>query len=100
MNIAEVNTANKETLMKISGIGAKKASALIQERSQGLFKSFEDLERVKGVGKKMISNIKNDVQSKSKKEISTKESKEKTTVITQSAKSPSTNEITKEALKK
>jgi competence protein ComEA len=90
MNIAEVNTANKETLMKISGIGAKKASALIQERSQGLFKSFEDLERVKGIGKKMISNIKNDVKSKSKKEITTKESKEskeKTTVITQSAKS-------------
>jgi len=61
MSLSELNSASKEDLMKINGIGKAKATAIIQERKKGKFKSFEDLQRVKGVGPQVTSNIKNDV---------------------------------------
>jgi competence protein ComEA len=68
MSISEVNTATKEQLMEIKGIGDKKASAIITLRNEGNFTSFDDVQKVSGIGKKMIENIQNDVKSKSMSE--------------------------------
>jgi len=92
MSLSQLNSASKADLMKINGIGEAKAEAIIKERAKGKFKSFEDLQRVKGVGPQMASNIKNDikvgdkvkkvktsakkgVKSKTKKVVDTKKSK-------------------------
>ena len=62
MSLSQLNSASKADLMKINGIGEAKAEAIIKERAKGKFKSFEDLQRVKGVGPQMASNIQNDVK--------------------------------------
>jgi len=72
MSLAELNSASKEDLMKINGIGEAKATAIIQERKKGKFKSFEDLQRVKGVGPQVALNIKNDVKAGKQMKNSTK----------------------------
>ena len=49
--IININTADKEALMSIKGIGEKRADAIIAYRDQnGSFKSIEQLADVKGVG--------------------------------------------------
>lgn len=66
MTISEINSATKAELIEIKGIGDKKASAIITLRNKGNFSTFDDVQKVSGIGKKMIENIKNDVKSKSK----------------------------------
>ena len=61
MSLSQLNSASKNDLMKINGIGEAKAAEIIKERKKGKFKSFEDLQRVKGVGPQVASNLKNDV---------------------------------------
>ena len=39
--------------------------AIIKERKKGEFKSFEDFQRVKGIGEKMALKVKNSVKSSS-----------------------------------
>lgn len=68
MSLKGLNSASKEELMAIKGIGEKKAQAILEERGKAKFKSFSDLERVKGIGPQTAANIKNDVKSKSAKE--------------------------------
>ena len=49
----ELNTASKELLTHVSGIGPKLAERIIAYRDQtGVFKSREELKNVKGLGKK------------------------------------------------
>ena len=69
MSLNQLNGASKAELMEISGIGEKKAAAIMEARK---FKSFDDVLKVKGVGEKLVSNIKNDVKSQSKSKKSTK----------------------------
>jgi competence protein ComEA len=53
-----VNTANQKELESIKGIGPAKAKAIMDYRSKnGPFKSIEDLDKVKGVGKKTLAEI-------------------------------------------
>lgn len=59
MSLEELNSVTKEELMQIKGIGEAKAEAIINERKKGKFKSFEDFQRVKGVGEKMTLKVKN-----------------------------------------
>jgi len=64
MTIKEVNKASKEELTQIKGIGDAKADAIIKARKESKFKTFDDLEKVKGVGPALVGNIKNDTKVK------------------------------------
>ena len=72
MSLKELNKADKSELMEIKGIGDAKADAILKERKNGKFKSFEDFTRVKGVGEAMANNVKHDVKSTKKSEKETK----------------------------
>jgi competence protein ComEA len=66
MSLSQLNSASKTDLMKINGIGEAKATAIIKARAKGKFKSFDDLQKVKGIGPSITSNLKNDVTSQAK----------------------------------
>ena len=51
----DINTADKKELVGLSGIGAKKADAIIEYRDANCFSSVDELAKVKGIGKKIIS---------------------------------------------
>jgi competence protein ComEA len=52
-----INTADKETLMAVKGVGEKRAEAIIAFREQnGPFKSVDDLLLVKGVGQSIVDD--------------------------------------------
>ena len=72
MSLNKLNSASKAELMEINGIGEAKASAIIKERKKGKFKSFEDFQRVEGVGEATAKNVKNDVKMKKEPKKSTK----------------------------
>ena len=69
MSLNQLNSVSKTELMEIKGIGEAKAAAIMKARK---FNSFDDVLKVKGVGEKLVSNIKNDVKSQSKLKKSTK----------------------------
>ena len=57
-----INTAPESELIKLSGIGAAKAGAIINYRTEnGAFKKIEDIKRVSGIGEAIYENIKNDI---------------------------------------
>ena len=64
MTLSQLNKATKAELMEISGIGEAKANAILNERKKGEFKSFEDFQRVEGIGAQTAANVKAGVKSK------------------------------------
>ena len=58
-----VNTADAKTISDaLSGIGLKKAEAIVKYRTEkGLFKTADDLTNVKGIGKKTVEKNKKDI---------------------------------------
>ncbi len=61
-NKISINSASKEELMTLNGIGEAKADAIINYRNEnGLFKTIEDLKNVSGVGNSVFEKIKNNI---------------------------------------
>jgi competence protein ComEA len=57
-----INTATKEELNSLAGIGPMKAEAIIKYRQEkGLFKNVDELKNVYGIGDKLFERIKSDV---------------------------------------
>jgi len=57
-----LNTATKEELIALSGIGPAKAQAILDYRTaHGAFKSVEELKDVKGIGAKRFEKLKPDL---------------------------------------
>lgn len=62
MAAVDLNTATKEQLESVKGIGPKKAQDIIDYRKKnGSFKSVSDLKNVKGFGDKSIANMKGQI---------------------------------------
>ncbi len=60
-----INTADKETLTSLPGVGEVKAEAIIQYRKDhGEFKNTEDLVNVKGIGSKTLEKLAKEVTIK------------------------------------
>lgn len=57
-----INTANKEQLQTLSGIGPSKAEAIIKHRDKyGAFPNVDALLNVNGIGQKTLDNFKDDI---------------------------------------
>lgn len=53
-----INTADEKTLQSITGIGAKKAASIVAYRkTQGKFKTIDDLTHVKGISVAMLEKL-------------------------------------------
>jgi competence protein ComEA len=58
-NLVNINTASKEELDSLPGIGESKAEDIIKYRDQkGLYKTIEDIQNVPGIGPSIFSKIK------------------------------------------
>ena len=61
----DINQADVKQLMKLPGIGKKKAQAIVDYRQQnGLFQSVEELSKVKGIGKKLSQKLQAKIEAK------------------------------------
>ena len=57
-DLVNINTADKDTLTRLPGIGQSKAAAIITYREEnGLFSSKEDIKNVSGIGDATYANI-------------------------------------------
>lgn len=57
-----INTADSTQLQTLSGIGEKKAAAIIQYREEnGPFQSVDDLTEISGIGEKTLEKIKSSI---------------------------------------
>ena len=62
-DVININTANKEQLMKISGVGKTKAEEIISYREKnGDFKKKEDITKVHSIGKATFEKIKDKIE--------------------------------------
>lgn len=60
--VVNINTANKEELTSIKGVGDKRAQDIIDYRKKhGDFKSVDDLQKVPGIGSTFLKQIRSDV---------------------------------------
>lgn len=60
--LININTASKENLMTLSGVGEGTAEKIIKYReNSGYFNTIEDIMNVQGIGESKFNNIKNDI---------------------------------------
>ena len=60
-NKININEANLNELMTISGIGESKAKAIIEYRNKNKFKKIEDIKNVDGIGENLFASIKESI---------------------------------------
>ena len=58
VRLLNINTATKEELMNLSGIGESKAIKIIEYRESNKFKSIEEIMNVPGIGSSIFEKIK------------------------------------------
>ena len=56
-----INTANKQELMTLDGIGSSTADKIIKYRDNATFESIEDIMEVPSIGKSKFEKIKDDI---------------------------------------
>jgi competence protein ComEA len=62
MAVVNINTATKEELTSLKGVGEKRAQEIIDYRKKnGNFKSVDDLEKVPGIGPGLMKQIRSQV---------------------------------------
>ncbi|QOP43218.1 helix-hairpin-helix domain-containing protein [Sulfurimonas sediminis] len=54
LSAVDINNASKSELTTLSGIGAKKAEAVLAYRAKHCFKNVDDLTAVKGISTKTV----------------------------------------------
>ena len=99
MSLSALNSASKSELMEINGIGEAKAAAIIKERRKGKFKSFEDFQRVEGIGAQTADNLKRGVKSKEGVKKVAKKTKKKAAKKTKTSKKDVTEKESKKMKK-
>lgn len=60
-NKVNINSADKNTLMNLTGIGEKTAEKIIEYRKENKFERVEDIKNVSGIGEKKYEKIKNEI---------------------------------------
>ena len=61
-SIISINTATKEQLQTLPGVGEAKAQSIIEYRNKnGLFAKIEDIKNVSGIGEALFEKIKNNI---------------------------------------
>ena len=59
--LININTASKEVLMTLSGIGESKALAIIKYRENTPFKTIDEIKKVEGIGDSIFEVIKENI---------------------------------------
>jgi len=57
----ELNSASADELARLPGIGAAKAKAIIEHRTEDPFRKPEDLRKVKGIGDRLYDRLKDQI---------------------------------------
>lgn len=71
MSASMVETVSKDKLGCIKGLGVKRVEAIVIYRKSHEIDTLEELLNIRGIGKGILSNIKNDTQKKSCTKFST-----------------------------
>ncbi len=64
----DINSADKNTLMSLTGIGQVTADRIIQYRDANCFSAIDEIKRVKGIGEGKFSKLKELIEAKPCKE--------------------------------
>jgi len=68
--VVNINTATKEELTSLKGVGEKRAQEIINYRTKnGPFKTVDDLEKVPGIGPGIMKQIRSEVTTSGKTDV-------------------------------
>ncbi|MBE3023024.1 helix-hairpin-helix domain-containing protein [Campylobacter sp. RM9328] len=95
--VINLNTATKDELMSLNGIGESKAEAIIEYRKANKFNSIEDIKNISGIGDKTYENLKDDISVSGKTTVQpkVKEIKDKSAKKTKELKEDINNKASK-----